>query len=376
MSDSPTPLTTRDAAVRPFRGPRLWRSALVGTLLTLSMLYLDWVAAPIVERLIVGQDAESGQFLTLTQLRIDLVFTFAVQLALMLVVVRSRRLYGIVITVSMSLISWFVYFAEVGWFAGMLSSLYPLLYEWIAFFTPLVACAVALLIARRSRVPVSVTTRASVGTTIVHVAKMTALVCWLVVSAAVGIAFYRQRDAVAFEVQKVPLVSTATRALRCQGVRRPMLVDSTDPWSLEYSWAGGMGPGTVRLLLRSDGQATFEHQALNESEPTVSTVPIPAQSVASIARHIDDSALLCLDTIPRDGYRVFDIGRITLTVRQGAFEKAVVMDECHTVADPRAMGQVIAQVYLLQRQLGPQIAWGPYATSSVPSPCTNEEKPK
>jgi hypothetical protein len=80
VGDSPTPVTTSDVAAGPSRGPSLVRSALVGTLLTLSMLYLDWVAAPIVERLITGQDADSGQFLTLTQQRIDLVFTFAVDL--------------------------------------------------------------------------------------------------------------------------------------------------------------------------------------------------------------------------------------------------------------------------------------------------------
>jgi hypothetical protein len=299
-----------------------------------------------------------------------------VQLALMLVAVRNRRLYGTVIVVSMSLIGWFVYFAEARWFAGMRSSPYPPWYEWIAFFTPLVAGAVALISVRRFGAPVSVTTRPSWGRASIHVAKMTALVCWLVASAAVGIALYRQRDAVAFEVQNVPVVSTATRALRCQGVRRPLLVGSKDPWSLEYSWIGGMGPGSVDLVLRSDGQAIFQHQALKESEPTVSTIVIPALSVATIARHIDDSALLCLDTIPRDGYRVFDMGRYTLTLKQGAFDKTVVMDECHTVADPRAMGQVVAQLLLLQRQLGPQIAWGPYATASVPGACRTEERPQ
>jgi hypothetical protein len=64
VGDSPTPVATSDVAAGPSRGPSLVRSALVGTLLTLSMLYLDWVAAPIVERLIVGQHADTGPFLT------------------------------------------------------------------------------------------------------------------------------------------------------------------------------------------------------------------------------------------------------------------------------------------------------------------------
>ena len=88
----------------------------------------------------------------------------------------------------------------------------------------------------------------------------------------------------------------------------------------------------LTLLLRSDSPTTFQHQAVKESEPTVSTIAIPAESIAVIARQIDDSALLCPDTIRRDGYRVFDMGRYTLTLKQGVFEKTVVMDECHTVA--------------------------------------------
>jgi hypothetical protein len=98
--------------VTPSRRPSIVRSALIGSLLMLSMLYLDWVVAPIVEQVITGQDLDYDQFLSLTQQAIDVVLTFAVDLALMLVAVHSRRLYGTVIVLSMSLVSWFVYFAE------------------------------------------------------------------------------------------------------------------------------------------------------------------------------------------------------------------------------------------------------------------------
>jgi len=67
---------------------------------------------PIVEQVITGQDLDSDQFLSLTQQEIDVVLTFAVDLTFMLVAVHSRRLYGTVIVLSMSLISCFVYFAE------------------------------------------------------------------------------------------------------------------------------------------------------------------------------------------------------------------------------------------------------------------------
>jgi hypothetical protein len=144
---------------------------------------------------------------------------------------------------------------------------------------------------------------------------------------------------------------------------------SRDPWDITYSWAGGMGPGSVRVTIQSDGQAMVTHRANESAAATLSTVTVPEDEIAAIARDVDESGLLCLTTEPRNGYRVFDLGKYSLSIAQRSYSKSIYVDECHSVASPADLFRTIRSIQALKSILGPEVEWGPYATSSVAQAC-------
>ena len=67
----------------------------------------------------------------------------------MYVVLLRRNPDGVAIAVLMAFCGWTIYFAEVGYFPGMLGSEFPLWYELLSFLKYPLALALAL-VARRS----------------------------------------------------------------------------------------------------------------------------------------------------------------------------------------------------------------------------------
>ena len=137
------------------------------------------------------------------------------------------------------------------------------------------------------------------------------------------------------------------------------------PWVLDYSWGGGMGPGSVELSLSSDGRAVITATPQG-GKPTVKRVTIPADSLAKIAEVIDQSPLACIHTLPRKGYVVFDLGRYSLKFISGASTASAYVDECHTVDDGKAFAATINAIQQLAPLVGEDIHWGPFATTSAP----------
>jgi hypothetical protein len=89
--------------------------------------------------------------------------------------------------------------------------------------------------------------------------------------------------------------------------------------------------------------------------------------VARLAQAIDDRGLLC-ETPTLRARRVFDMGRFAVRVHQGAYGKEVYIDECHKLLNGGGL-QSVAEILRSQQQLlGPEISWGPYA-STTGSPC-------
>jgi len=197
------------------------------------------------------------------------------------------------------------------------------------------------------------------------------MIVGLILITVVGIGLWHQRWEIQHAIKSTAVVANASRALRCRGVSRPILVMSREPWEITYSWAGGMGPGSVEVKIQSDGRALVSHQANESAAATLSTVTVPEDEIAAIARDVDESGLLCLTTEPRNGYRVFDLGKYSLSIAQGSYSKSVYVDECHSVASPADLFRTIRSIRALKPILGPEVEWGPYATSSVPQPCTD-----
>jgi hypothetical protein len=156
---------------------------------------------------------------------------------------------------------------------------------------------------------------------------------------------------------------------RCRDTSRVLLA-SADKWTLTYSWTGGYGPGSVWVTVGSDGTTLLEAQRGEQPRRKVRQVRLRANVVAELAHKIDDTGLLCETPVLR-ARMVFDIGRFAVRVRQGAYDKEVFADECHALQNGDGLSAVI---HILQDQgklLGPEISWGPYA-STTGGPCTGQ----
>jgi hypothetical protein len=163
--------------------------------------------------------------------------------------------------------------------------------------------------------------------------------------------------------------SYPARLWRCRDVVRPRLSESRVPWKLKYSWSGGMGPGEMSVTIESDGIATTSAYSRLEHSARGRVSPLTSKQTATIAKVVDDTGLLCLDSQIRDGYTVFDLGRFSIDISQGSYSKTVYVDECHTVVDGRAFEAVVESVKALKPRVGDEVEWGPSGTASVARSC-------
>jgi hypothetical protein len=172
------------------------------------------------------------------------------------------------------------------------------------------------------------------------------------------------------ELRSTAASSDVARWWRCRSENRPLLRDASEPWSLTYSYTGRMGPGEVWLTVRSDGSSVLK--ANTSTQEIVRTHQLSLAERTALAEVIDDSALLCLHSFPRDGYIVHDLGRFSLRLTSGTYAHEVVVDECHTTSDVAAMGEVTKQLRTLKSALGEEIEWGPYGTAVTSGNCGSE----
>jgi len=127
--------------------------------------------------------------------------------------------------------------------------------------------------------------------------------------------------------------------------------------------------GDVWLSLNADGSAVLRAKKHDAEEETSTTYRLSAEQVKRIAAAVDENGLLCLDPLPRKGYVVEDLGRFSVNVSAPKYSKVVSIDKCTTVADPRAMTEVMNQIAGLKNVLGDAIGWGPMGTYAGPGSC-------
>ena len=180
-----------------------------------------------------------------------------------------------------------------------------------------------------------------------------------------------------FNVPQQLASSSVARWWRCQNVEHPKLALGRERWTLTYSWSGGFGPGGVTFVLNSDGSAILRSFRYDEllRRPSISEYNVSDEQIARIARVIDQNGLLCQAVYPRDGYIVWDLGRFSVNVSTGDFSRAVFVDECHTIADPRALGELQRALISMSPSLPESIAWGPYGTATVPAGICADREP-
>jgi hypothetical protein len=195
-------------------------------------------------------------------------------------------------------------------------------------------------------------------------AKLSILGAALVVALVAGRITW---SAYGHELRSTAASSDVARWWRCRSESRPLLRNASEPWSLTYSYTGRMGPGEVWLTVRSDGSSVL--RAKTSTQDIVRTHELSLADRTALADAIDDSALLCLHSFPRDGYIVHDLGRFSLRVTSGTYAHEVVVDECHTISDGAAMGEVTKQLRTLKSALGEEIEWGPYGTAVTAGNC-------
>lgn len=164
--------------------------------------------------------------------------------------------------------------------------------------------------------------------------------------------------------------SAPMRWWRCRGIARPRLAGSGVPWTLTYSWTGGMGPGDVAVRLSSDGHAVVETRPVDGAAGRIEHA-LPPEAVMAVARTVDESGLLCLGEEPHPDFIVNDLGRYAVEVEAGSYAKVVAIDECRSVADPMALGAVQEALLAVRPSLGESVSWGPYGTvtTHTMTPC-------
>ena len=163
--------------------------------------------------------------------------------------------------------------------------------------------------------------------------------------------------------------SALARWWRCHDSSRPFLAANSSPWVIEYSWTEGFGPGDVHLELRSDGATVFRvvpHHGEERSQRANAT----PENVAAIAAAVDRVGLLCLESQPRAGHRVVDLGTYRIAVESGEFTKELTVSTCNAVADPGAFEAVLNQIHQLAPLIGQELEWGPYGVATLPGACS------
>lgn len=156
------------------------------------------------------------------------------------------------------------------------------------------------------------------------------------------------------------------RSTKKLDVQHPKLAARAVPWTLTYSWYGGMGPGKVTFVLNSDGRATLTSKRHLAPGSSVSNYQIGEEQIARIARVVDQTGLLSQAVHPREGHVVRDLGRFSVTVSSGDFSKTVFIDEDHTIADPKALFKLRQALISMKPRLPESIDWGPNGTVTLP----------
>ena len=356
--------------------PRWFLSAVVGLVFIGATLYLVWVVIPGLVTLglhaRVGASIEAPPIPWL-RLVADLLLSFGVALAFMSIAVRSPRLYGMTIATCIAFMKWATFFSTVQGFGGIRASEYPQWYEWLCFLEAPMAVGIVGTLAWRVAARQSAGRKReppSVLRYFLATLKVTTLAVVLLAGSMFGIGVWEYKAPILDEIQSVRPVASIGRIVRCSTLETPLLRSSTVPWTLSYSWSGGRGPGTFDLKLASDGTAEFTHQAHAESAATALNTVVPPNAVVAIAGGMDDSGVFCLTTKLRERYRVWDLGRFSLTLTQGSYSKTVYVDECHTVSDGPAFDRAVASVTALKSLLGPELGWGPFGTASTSAACS------
>lgn len=168
----------------------------------------------------------------------------------------------------------------------------------------------------------------------------------------------------------VATASKLARWWRCRGSDRPQLLSSVTPWSLSYSWAGGEGPGKVSLRIGANGQATVTTRPNGVDQDEVTNHHVDPNNIAGLATVVDESGLLCQTSVLRQGYHVSDLGQFKIEVTAGATHRVVTIDECHSLPDSDAFGEVANYIQSLRGQLREQVSWGPYGAAGVRGQCS------
>jgi hypothetical protein len=169
---------------------------------------------------------------------------------------------------------------------------------------------------------------------------------------------------ISFNVTQQVMSSSVVRMLRCQGIEHPDLTQGGSPWTLDYSWSGGYGPGNVTFQLNSGGQATLTFAESGQSSPQIIEYEMAEKDVSQVATAVHETGLLCQTPHLRNGYVVIDLGRFAVSVTHDHYTKTVFVDECHTLVDPAALFEVIGALSKLSPPLHESIAWGPAGTST------------
>ena len=158
------------------------------------------------------------------------------------------------------------------------------------------------------------------------------------------------------------------RLTNCLGVERPQLARVAEPWEVEYSWTGGYGAGDVHFLLTSDGHGTLTFANGRQTQPPV-TARVASARVSQIASLIDETNVLCLDPVAREDHHVVDLGRYSIRVSSGVYQKEVFAGECYYLTDPGAFQVVCDAIEGLADVFGDELTRGPRGITTLEGPC-------
>lgn len=103
-------------------------STILALLLTVAMLFLNWVVIPGLQSLLFGESGNIN-FLMLA----DFLICFSAAAVLMYIAQSRRHPHGVFMAAVMAFIGWWIYFWEVGFLNGMIHSQYALWYELLSF---------------------------------------------------------------------------------------------------------------------------------------------------------------------------------------------------------------------------------------------------
>jgi hypothetical protein len=191
----------------------------------------------------------------------------------------------------------------------------------------------------------------------------------LVVSVvAAGPEWTRERMGEIVELRFEEISEQFNRRTRCIGVDRPLLTQVSDPWQIEYSWTGGYGGGDIHFLLASDGHGTFTFANGREVQSPI-TAQLAPDRVSAIAATIDETGFLCLEPIARENHHIVDLGRFSIHVRTGEYQKEVFAGGCYYIPDPEPFEIVSEALDGFADVFGKELKRGPFGTTTLEGPC-------